>query len=50
MNITTRTIQSNRFFMMDVPSEGTGEGSGTVLDRQGHILTNNHVVEDANNI
>ena len=25
----------------------TGVGTGVILDRQGHILTNNHVVEDA---
>ncbi|MBI4382409.1 MAG: hypothetical protein HY579_00060, partial [Nitrospinae bacterium] len=27
-----------------------GLGSGVILDRQGHILTNYHVVEDANRI
>jgi 2-alkenal reductase len=27
-----------------------GSGSGFVLDRQGHIVTNNHVVEDADSI
>jgi putative serine protease PepD len=27
--------------------EGGATGSGFVLDRQGHIITNNHVVEDA---
>ena len=26
---------------------GSGEGSGVVMDEQGHILTNNHVVEGA---
>ena len=28
-------------------SDGQGTGSGFVLDREGHILTNNHVVADA---
>lgn len=27
--------------------EGRGTGSGSVIDRQGHILTNNHVIEGA---
>ena len=27
--------------------EGKGSGSGSVIDSQGHILTNNHVIEDA---
>ena len=27
--------------------EGGATGSGFVLDKQGHIITNNHVVEDA---
>ena len=26
---------------------GQGSGSGSVIDEQGHILTNNHVIEDA---
>lgn len=31
-------------------SQGGGEGSGFVWDAQGHIVTNNHVVEDADEI
>jgi len=46
-NITTKTVQTSRVFMLDVPSEGRGEGSGVVVDRQGHVVTNNHVVEGA---
>jgi len=30
--------------------EGKGEGSGSVIDNDGHILTNYHVVEDARNV
>lgn len=30
--------------------EGQGTGSGIIIDNQGHIATNNHVVEGANNI
>ncbi|RME10752.1 MAG: PDZ domain-containing protein [Ardenticatenia bacterium] len=29
---------------------GGGEGSGFVIDKEGHIVTNNHVVADANEI
>ena len=29
-------------------ASGSGEGSGVVIDGEGHILTNNHVVEGAN--
>ncbi len=45
VNITTKGYQGERFLMIEVPSEG--EGSGLVLDRQGHILTNFHVVDGA---
>jgi S1-C subfamily serine protease len=44
-NILTRTVSYDRFFML--PSPGEGAGSGSVIDKQGHILTNNHVIEDA---
>src|SRR4051794_2380594 len=30
--------------------EGKGNGSGSVIDNQGHILTNNHVVEAASKL
>ncbi|HEY2865521.1 MAG TPA: hypothetical protein VGJ02_00390, partial [Pyrinomonadaceae bacterium] len=30
--------------------EGKGEGSGSVIDNEGHILTNYHVVEDARKV
>jgi S1-C subfamily serine protease len=45
VNITTRGFQGDRFLLIEIPSKG--EGSGVVLDRQGHILTNSHVVEGA---
>ena len=36
------------FFLQPVPTEGTG--SGVIIDRQGHVITNNHVLEGANQI
>jgi S1-C subfamily serine protease len=46
VNITTKS--TNTILLMDVSSEGSG--SGSVLDREGHILTNYHVIEDAQKI
>jgi S1-C subfamily serine protease len=48
VNILTRTVGYDRFFML--PSPGEGAGSGSVLDKRGHILTNFHVIEDAREI
>lgn len=42
--ITSTSIQQG--FWGDV-QEGKGSGSGSVIDNQGHILTNYHVVEEA---
>ncbi|MFY9939551.1 MAG: trypsin-like peptidase domain-containing protein, partial [Silvibacterium sp.] len=47
VNITSST-QTLNFFYGLVPSQG--QGSGFVLDKQGHILTNYHVVADAQKI
>jgi S1-C subfamily serine protease len=44
VNINTQVVA---FDFLMVQGTGQGSGSGTVLDRGGHILTNNHVVEDA---
>jgi S1-C subfamily serine protease len=32
------------------PEEGSATGSGFVIDREGHVITNNHVVEGAGNV
>jgi S1-C subfamily serine protease len=45
VNITTRAARADAFFMFEVPSEGSG--SGSVLDKHGHILTNYHVIAGA---
>lgn len=44
VNITTRTYAYD-WFMQPIPQEGTG--SGFVYDSEGHIVTNYHVVENA---
>ncbi len=46
-NIVTRAVQYD-FFLNPVPVEGAG--SGFVIDAAGHILTNYHVVQDAETI
>ena len=48
VNITTRGPTGDRFLMFETVAEG--EGSGTVIDKAGHVLTNFHVVEDAQKI
>lgn len=47
VNITSRTVQFD-FFYGEVPEEGLG--SGFVIDRDGHILTNYHVVRGARQV
>jgi S1-C subfamily serine protease len=47
-HITLKGARSDSFWATEVPAEGTG--SGSVIDRQGHILTNYHVVEDARQV
>jgi S1-C subfamily serine protease len=48
VNINTRSVHRDGFFLLEVPSEGAG--SGVVIDRQGHVLTNFHVVEGAREV
>ena len=47
VSITTRQIERDQF-NQPVPTRGLG--SGFVIDRRGHVLTNNHVVEGAQEI
>jgi S1-C subfamily serine protease len=47
VNITSKSVSFN-FFYGQVPQEG--QGSGFILDRAGHVLTNFHVIADANRI
>lgn len=39
------TVITRDFFFNPVPREGSG--SGSIIDTKGHILTNNHVISDA---
>lgn len=47
VNITNRSIAYD-MWMQPVPQEGSG--SGFVIDRQGHIVTNYHVIEGADEL
>jgi S1-C subfamily serine protease len=48
VHITTRGVGREGFFLLEVPTEGAG--SGSILDKSGHILTNYHVVEGARQV
>ena len=48
VNINTKARVARGLFLLEVPSDGAG--SGIVLDRQGHVLTNFHVVEGVEEI
>jgi S1-C subfamily serine protease len=47
VNITSTSVTMTFFYGL-VPQQG--QGSGFILDRQGHIVTNYHVIADAQNI
>ena len=47
VNVTTKVLRRSFFFDV-IPEEGAG--SGFVLDREGHILTNFHVIDGAERI
>ena len=57
VHITVRSEAKNSLesFFLDAdrePNDGMlrGQGSGAIIDREGHILTNNHVLEGATDI
>ena len=47
VNVTSRVVQFDFFYGL-VPQEG--QGSGFVIDKEGHILTNYHVIADARQV
>jgi S1-C subfamily serine protease len=48
VNISTQVMGYN-WFLEAVPQDG-GTGSGSIIDKKGYILTNNHVVDNADKI
>lgn len=48
VNVNTKGTVAAGLFLFEVPSEGAG--SASVIDKQGHLLTNYHVVEGADEI
>src|SRR5271170_4659382 len=44
VNVTSRAVTFDFFYGL-VPAEG--QGSGFIIDKEGHILTNYHVIADA---
>ncbi|MEQ8210198.1 MAG: trypsin-like peptidase domain-containing protein [Lacipirellulaceae bacterium] len=48
VNIDTKTIHVDHFMRRALESEGSG--SGAILDREGHIITNYHVVDGVRDI
>ncbi len=47
VNVTTESYRLN-FFLEPVPESDTG--SGTIIDNEGHVLTNYHVVDSADQV
>ncbi|WP_299461492.1 trypsin-like peptidase domain-containing protein [uncultured Gimesia sp.] len=47
-HITTKSTKTDGFFLLEYDTEGAG--SGAIIDKAGHILTNYHVVEDAQHV
>ena len=47
VNITSISVEYN-WFLEPIPKSGTG--SGSIIDEEGHVLTNYHVVKDADNL
>lgn len=48
VNISTQRLTLNWFFE-PVPEQGQS-GSGSIIDRRGYVLTNNHVIEGASEV
>lgn len=47
VHIATRAVRADTFLTL---SEREGTGSGSIIDKQGHILTNHHVIDGAREI
>ncbi len=49
VNVISSVITRDIFSAQPIPQEA-GTGSGFIIDEQGHIVTNNHVVQDADQL
>ena len=49
VNITTKLARTDQLWFLEL-APPQGAGSGSILDQQGHVLTNHHVVNDAEEI
>jgi len=47
VNITAKSVKTDRLLLVE---RSEGSGSGSILDMEGHILTNHHVIADAKEI
>ena len=48
--VTKKVINSEQMFFSPIPQQRQGLGSGIIFDNKGHILTNHHVVANADKI
>ncbi|QDT42903.1 Putative serine protease HhoA precursor [Gimesia alba] len=48
VHITTKSTKTDGFFLLEYDTEGAG--SGAIIDKSGHILTNYHVIENAQQV
>jgi len=48
VNLTSKSVAADDFGFFAEPREGSG--SGIVLDKQGHVLTNYHVIDNARRV
>ena len=50
VNISSTVYYRDFFFFEVYPQKSTGTGSGSIIDMKGHILTNYHVIKDADEL
>ncbi len=50
VSIRVTTVASAPFQATDLPQRALGSGSGFIIDEQGHVVTNHHVIQGAEQI